>query len=416
VEKFIFLATIKDKLTEMNLPKETVEKHVKIFEDCFSGKGASDVDKVINSAGGIDGILLSIYNLENAKRKDNNYICPVKEISIKEDPSKVDTQNSDSQTADVESAQAQNVENVTVQPEVVESTSSPRSDANEAPLANVTSEKTDITETDISPNEALSADKADEAVNEAPSAEADPKEDGLNQNNDNNQSEPSSQLDLNKIFNSADDTPDKSAVPEDNPPTIEITKTSEISEHIKEAEKITETLERIPIPSSKSEEEYPSELSDYDFEKLFEEKLSKPERWAKKLREKMSHKAFLWTLPLALIITAVAFLVVLLLFPILLATAIACAAAYVASLVIGLCFSIIPIGYGIYKCFNSMPVALYELGIGITSTGATMLASILLYNYVKRLVPFLFRQLIKLFKLCVKVTKRYFKKTVKEAE
>ena len=42
----------------MNLPKETVAKHVKIFEDCFRGKGASR--QIDNFIGNLFNCLLDI--------------------------------------------------------------------------------------------------------------------------------------------------------------------------------------------------------------------------------------------------------------------------------------------------------------------------------------------------------------------
>ena len=76
MEKFIFLAEVKDRLTELKLPQESISKHLKIFEDCFVGKSAEEIDKIIEGTGGVDGIVKSIYNLETAKKTisstDNN--------------------------------------------------------------------------------------------------------------------------------------------------------------------------------------------------------------------------------------------------------------------------------------------------------------------------------------------------------
>jgi glycosyltransferase involved in cell wall biosynthesis len=92
------------------------------------------------------------------------------------------------------------------------------------------------------------------------------------------------------------------------------------------------------------------------------------------------------------------------------------AVAYIGILIGGVAFAAIPMGYGAYVYFfgSALPIALYELGVRIAALGATMLTSILLYNYVRRLVPFLFKQIKKLYKLCNRITKRYFQKTVKE--
>ena len=319
MEKFIFLATVKDKLTEMNLPKESIDKHVKIFEDCFKGKNAEEIDGVIESAGGIDGIIKSIQNLENAKQKN------IPDFSA--------TSISDKTEND-----ASNIEETT--PSI-----------NWESISNFTE------------------DVLDEATEDPAGSEV---------------------------------------------PTMEIPKAPNIDKHIREAEEMTETMERIPVSPNNNEEEFSAELSEYDFEMLFEEKLSKIETFLKNLRQNLSIKRYKTTLPLAIIIASLVFILVSALFPLLIASAVIFSAMYICILVAGVCFAIVPIGYGIYMCFKSMPIALYELSIGIISSGITMFSSILLYNYVKRLVPYLFKKLIKLFKFCIKLTKRYFGKQVKE--
>ncbi len=338
MEKFIFLATVKDRLTELNLPQEAVNKHVKIFENCFKGKSADDIDKIINGAGGIDGIIRSIYNLESAK---NN---------LKPFPAKsIDKTNNSLPTDKVTSSNGNttyNNESVCVAP------------------------KKDV-------------DQADENA-----------------------------LSLqNNIQSNAERETDQ------NSTTIEITKSPNIEKHIREAEELSDTLERTIITSntnSASDVEFSGELSDYDFKNFFAEKLSVPEEWVKTLRDKLSPKTYKSTLPLAFLADALLFIIVFALFILLLASAVILSVAYIALLVAGLTFSVIAIGYGIYMSFKTLPIGLYEIGIGIISLGITMLTCILLYNYVKRLVPFIFMELKKLFMLCVRLTKRYFGKTVKE--
>ncbi len=320
MEKFIFLATVKDRLTEMNLPQESIDKHVKIFEECFKGKNAEEIDGVIESAGGIDGIIKSIQNLENAKQKNTSDSSTTKTS----DKTEINTPNDEGTTPSV------------------------------------------VAETEHTPTEKT----------------------------------------LNEV---SDDEPNDSDVP-----TMEIPKAPNIDKHIREAEEMTETLERIAVSHTNNDEEFLAELSEYDFEMLFEEKLSKIEMFLKNLRQKLSLKKYKSTLPIAIIIAALVFVFVSILFPLLIASAVIFSVAYICILVAGLCFAILPIGYGIYMCFKSMPIALYELSIGIISSGITMFSSILLYNYVKRLVPYLFKELVKLFKFCIKLTKMYFGKQVKE--
>ena len=327
---FIFLAAVKDKLTEMNLPKETVDRHLKIFEECFKGQSAEAIDKVIEGAGGIDGIVMSVANLEKAKKQRDN-------ISTENQNSIIPDKNED--------------------PAASPSDTNHSSEDEEA--------KPQLSQTNV----AIPAVGADTEQNQ-PQTEK---------------------------------TPDST---ENN---------TELNEHIKDAEHLTDTIERLKVPTvQESDEEYSIELSDYDFEKLFAEKLSKPERWIKKLREKINPKTYKWTLPLAILLDLLLFVFVIALFPLVICSAVVFGVVYLVTLIAGVTFAVIPTGYGIYMCFKSMPIASYELSIGIISAGVTMIVCILLYNYVKRLVPFLLKQIRKLFMLCVRITKRYFGKIKKE--
>lgn len=330
MEKFIFLAAVKDKLTEMNIPKETVDKHVKIFEECFTGKSAEEIDKVIEGAGGIDGVVTSVANLEYAKKQRDSVSIENQNPTISEKEEGSDASHS---------AASQSFEDESAEPQLLQT------------------------------NVAIPAVVAD-TEQKQPQTEEDP--DGTEKN-------------------------------------------TELNEHIKDAEQLTDTIERLKIPTvQESDEEYSIELSDYDFEKLFAEKLSKPESWIKKLREKINLKTYKRTLPLAILLDLLLFVFVITLFPLVICSAVAFSVVYLVTLIAGVTFAVIPTGYGIYMCFKSMPIASYELSIGIISAGVTMIVCILLYNYVKRLVPFLLKQLKKLFMLCVRISKIYFGKIKKE--
>lgn len=314
MEKFIFLATIRDRLIQMNLTDEAADKHVKIFENCLKGKSADEIDKIIESAGGVEGILKSIENLEKAKNKKKTDVQTDNINTVSEEP-----------TSPIEEPQSSDI---------------------------VAEEPENLTFDDIT-----------------------------------------------------DDM------------TQEIEKSPDIDEHIKEAEFITAELEKTTINevvAPAEDEKFELDISEYDFEKFFAEKLTLPEKWIKKIKEKLSPNAYKATLPLAVIIYIAWYAVVLSLFPLLLLSAVACSLAYIAIIVCGIIFALIPIGFGIYMCFKTPTIGMYEIGIGITVCGSTMLTGILLYNYVKRLVPFLFRQLKILFAYTIRITKKYFQFTKKE--
>lgn len=298
----------------MNLTDEAADKHVKIFENCLKGKSADEIDKIIESAGGVEGILKSIENLEKAKNKKKTDVQTDNINTVSEEP-----------TSPIEEPQSSDV---------------------------VAEEPENLTFDDIT-----------------------------------------------------DDM------------TQEIEKSPDIDEHIKEAEFITAELEKTTINevvAPAEDEKFELDISEYDFEKFFAEKLTLPEKWIKKLKEKLSPNAYKATLPLAVIIYIAWYAVVLSLFPLLLLSAVACSLAYIAIIVCGIIFALIPIGFGIYMCFKTPTIGMYEIGIGITVCGSTMLTGILLYNYVKRLVPFLFRQLKILFAYTIRITKKYFQFTKKE--
>ena len=238
MEKSIFLAVFREKLTEMNLPQDTVENHVKIFEDCLKGKNDEETEKIIEGSGGIDGIIKSIYNLESTKK------------TITQADSEADSTHTDIQTASDEIVMDENI----------------------------TKTETDTEDEDLK-------------IFVSPSAEFE----ALSEAADN--------IHANDVTAVLDD--------DSNTPTVEIEIVDNIGRHIKEAEEITNTLEHlavIPDGQAGQDAEYGDELSEYDFEKLFEEKLSRPEKWAKKLREKLPSKAFWATLPIALIIFGIFYL------------------------------------------------------------------------------------------------------------
>lgn len=89
-------------------------------------------------------------------------------------------------------------------------------------------------------------------------------------------------------------------------------------------------------------------------------------------------------------------------------------AALVALVAGGAAVSLVGIVYGIIQLFVSVPVGLYEIGLGVIVAGTVMFAGILVYNFAVRLVPFLMRMLWKLFRLMLRQLKRLFNFLKKE--
>ncbi|MBQ1846480.1 MAG: hypothetical protein II135_00610 [Clostridia bacterium] len=86
--------------------------------------------------------------------------------------------------------------------------------------------------------------------------------------------------------------------------------------------------------------------------------------------------------------------------------AIVCSVALVLIAALGTALSIVAIVYGVIQLSVAVPIGLYEMGIGIVVGGATLAASILLYNFVVRFVPFMFRALFVFYRfLCRQISK-----------
>lgn len=88
-------------------------------------------------------------------------------------------------------------------------------------------------------------------------------------------------------------------------------------------------------------------------------------------------------------------------------------ASIIAVVAVGSAISLVGVIYGIVQLFTSLPTGLYEIGLGVITAGVVMLLGILLYNFAIRLVPILFKQVLKLFKFTLKKVKllfNYFRK------
>lgn len=67
--------------------------------------------------------------------------------------------------------------------------------------------------------------------------------------------------------------------------------------------------------------------------------------------------------------------------------------ALVVEVAVGSIISLIGIIYGISQLFLVLPIGMFELGLGISAVGLTILAGILIYNLAVRFLPFILRQL-----------------------
>ncbi len=109
----------------------------------------------------------------------------------------------------------------------------------------------------------------------------------------------------------------------------------------------------------------------------------------------------------ALFILAVPFLVILalaiaLLFVSVYATIAIAVIAFSVLLVLltalGTAFAVIAVIYGITQMTQAGGAGLYEMGIGVIAGGITMFAGILMYNFIVRLAPFIYKKMLVLIK------------------
>ena len=76
---------------------------------------------------------------------------------------------------------------------------------------------------------------------------------------------------------------------------------------------------------------------------------------------------------------------------------IASMAAMIVVAAVGTAFTLVALIYGIVQALSTLPIGLFEIGIGITAGAIVLFTSILLYNFAIRLLPFTIKQLARFF-------------------
>ena len=82
--------------------------------------------------------------------------------------------------------------------------------------------------------------------------------------------------------------------------------------------------------------------------------------------------------------------------------------ALVAVAAAGTAFTLVALIYGIVQLLSTLPVGLFELGIGVTAGGIVLFCSILLYNLGVRLLPFTMKKLARFMGWTIKRGKILF--------
>ena len=92
----------------------------------------------------------------------------------------------------------------------------------------------------------------------------------------------------------------------------------------------------------------------------------------------------------------------------LIALIVASIAALIGGVAVGTALSLVGIIYGITQLFSTLPVGLYEIGIGVVIAGLVMFGGILVYNIAVRFLPFLMRLIGRLFRYLFNKLKTLF--------
>ena len=80
----------------------------------------------------------------------------------------------------------------------------------------------------------------------------------------------------------------------------------------------------------------------------------------------------------------------------------------IAIVAAGSALALIGIVYGVTQTFSTLPIGLYEIGLGITIGGTAMLSGILIYNFAVRFLPFAIKHTITFLKFVIKKIKYLF--------
>lgn len=171
----------------------------------------------------------------------------------------------------------------------------------------------------------------------------------------------------------------------------------------------TKTMSLIPSQSKPAKPEYDEGngyISFEDLDELPEENVkASPAFWA----------IFLLTLPLTI---PICFAGIFLFFIAIVAMSliiVGLVALLIAEIAAGTGLSLIGIIYGITQTFTSVPIGLYEIGLGILIGGAAMFAGILIYNLAVRFFPFAIKQTLAFFLYSLRQLKKLFIHLKKES-
>ena len=378
MDKISFLAVLAEKLADLSLPEEEVQKHINsmqrylssISDEEFAADNPSEED-----AYGIAQSLYRKYHCAPAEKADTD-----------------DTGNDDLQKEDAEPVETAKDTGTT--------------ESQEETLAVPTAEE--VKEPQKEPEDALLSENASKAESDIENEEnADFFEELANEAEDERRAQEIKQVAIERAI--ADGAIPENAVvdgdvivtpsEEDDPveEAIDSTKRPDIA--FEESQKAN--TDNQPTDPGKPEEipEY-SPTDDFDLDEEEEENLKKVnnKRKKKEKREKVKGTPLFWTLfivtlPITLPILAVICVFFGALYTVVTVGLIALVVLMIALVAVGVALALIGIIYGSTQAVPNLPIALMEIGIGIVLGGLTMLLSVLLYNFSIHIYPKLYKLL-----------------------
>ena len=117
---------------------------------------------------------------------------------------------------------------------------------------------------------------------------------------------------------------------------------------------------------------------------------------------------FFLTLPITIPIIIAIFAVLFSVIAAMAVTIVGLIGALIGIVAAGSALSLIGIVYGVTQTFTTLPIGLYEIGLGILIGGIAMFAGILVYNFAVRFLPFAIKNVLVFIKFVIKKIKYLF--------
>lgn len=363
-----FLESLGDKLRLLGVDEVNIRKHLYMFEKYLSSLSAEELEETLSDEDQLDAIAVNIYKLikkKAARSRDGDG------VTYSESASDVTGESAVNSAVNGAVNGADNAEDSAI--------AAPEDFSGDDDMKLAGSD--DEVAPDLSAFEEaehINDDDSDMKTFETPTA-ADAPDDVT---------APSAKADIATTDNASDAQPNAKAADD-----ISATRVMDTVPHAVKAVTAaddnagTRIIDAVkPIPAPEGGEAAPQDISFDDFEDFTENVPGSPKFWV----------LFFVTLPISLAVVLAILGVFAALFTASAVMIVGLIASLIALVAGGTALSLVGIIYGITQTVITLPIGLYEIGLGITIGGATMLAGILIYNFAVRLLPFVLRKLVTL--------------------